>query len=575
MKTPPGDTVQTVDVPPRDLKHEALPRPAVALGSVIGSRYRLIELLGVGGMGQVYLAENMAIGMPVAIKVLKPELMADPVFQTRFQREARAIASINHPNVVRFLDLVLGEPTFLVMELVRGPSLKDHLKKQGALGALQAVSIAERLALALSAVHAGGVIHRDLKPGNIVLEPDRELGLSPKIIDFGVVRFAAAGEGLQVTRVGQLVGTLHYMAPEQISTGAVQGSADLYALGSVLFHMLDGHPMFDDSVDEGQLLYNVVHRPPPALRGADQLPPRLRALLASLLAKRPEDRPKTADEVAAELRRIRWQLQGGASGALPVATPPRARPGRLLAVGLLGAVLAGAAFFTGRRSAGTGQDHQDRGLIAVDSQPRGASILIDGKPWGETTPTAVTGLAAGSHTVTVSLANHTPAVQTVNLGERGRDAISLVLAPNSRLVEIQTMPRDATVYVNGQLLVQRTPTRISVTEDEFYQLRLERVGYQTATARITPEDHDPVLRLTLDPETQSRGVVLVDSNSAARVFVDGADSGYTTPTLGMLLPEGPHTIQLQSGNARSAIERINLRAGGTQRVLLDLLPARR
>src|SRR3954469_12474119 len=158
---------------------------ALVVGEVIGGRYKLVQSLGNGGMGQGFVAENIAIGMRVAIKLLKPELLANPEFRARFQTEAQAVAAIEHPNVARFFDLVVGDPTFIVMEYVRGETLADRLKL-GPLPRGRALEIARRLCWGLDAAHTAGVVHRDLKPANVLLAPDAEHGEIPKLIDFGL-----------------------------------------------------------------------------------------------------------------------------------------------------------------------------------------------------------------------------------------------------------------------------------------------------------------------------------------------------------------------------------------------------
>src|SRR5215831_4896929 len=184
---------------------ERVARRQLTVGDIVGQRYRLVEVLGGGAMGQVFVAENLAIGQRVAIKVLKAELLANPVFRQRFQHEAEAIAAIGHPNVARFMDLVVGDPTFLVMEYVKGPTL-EHLLKNERLDVPRAVRLATRLCWGLEAAHAAGVIHRDLKPSNVIVSPDIEQGEAPKIIDFGLAKLAAATAGEALTRTGQIVG---------------------------------------------------------------------------------------------------------------------------------------------------------------------------------------------------------------------------------------------------------------------------------------------------------------------------------------------------------------------------------
>jgi len=567
---PDGDTVDIAGRAPSQL-----PVPAVALGTVVGGRYRLTDLLGEGGMGQVFVAENMAIGLRVAIKVLKPELMSNALFQTRFLREAKAIAAVQHPNVVRFLDLVLGEPTFLVMELVRGQSLRDHLKEKTRLPIAQALMIAERLARALQAVHDAGVVHRDLKPGNVILAPDRELELAPRIIDFGVVRFATVSEGIDVTRAGQIVGTLHYMAPEQISTGQVDARADLYALGSVLHHMIAGRPPFSGSaLDEAQLLHNILTVRAPPVDSPD-VPPAVTRLLQQLLEKQPDARPASAEEVAIALARIRAGLATPAAREVEEG-PARRRRWQSLAIASGFCIAAAAAFVVGHRTASHAKDNDAGGMIAVDSDPRGAQVEIDGRPVAEPTPTAVRGLALGSHRVRVSAAGRAPVEETVQLRGAGREIVDVKMPPASHFVEIQTKPSDAALFLNDQRLVQRSPVRVELVDNEFYALRIEKDGYETVHTRITPDEHRPALAFALEPAREARGTLFVESNATARVFVDGNDTGFYTPTCGISLPVGAHTAQIRSSaGADSLVYRFEVKAGDTLHVTLDPSSERR
>lgn len=528
-------------------------------------------------MGRVFVAENMAIGLRVAIKVLKPELLRNPVFQTRFQREAEAIAAIQHPNVVRFLDLVLGDPTFLVMEFVRGPTLSQVLQRESRIDALRAVSIAARLAWALHAVHSAGVVHRDLKPGNILLTKDPELGESPKLIDFGVVRFAAITEGQQVTRAGQIVGTLHYMAPEQIDSGNVDWRADCYSLGCVLYQMLTGAPPFVDSDDEGQLLYRIVHQAaPPLADAAPGLPPKLLALVDRLLSKDPSARAPSMPNIARELTAI------GSEIVAPPQSVPKPRPPRrgLVLAAAFGALLGAAPTWRfGRLSQPRPQASvagNPNTLLSISSRPRAAIVELDGRPLDERTPTSVRGLALGVHRLRLSLSGHQAVEQALELGPEGREAVDIALPPASRSVEVRTVPPGAVVYLDGNLALHRTPLTLEVTEDDFHSIRIEQLGYQTRMERITPDSREPTLTFTLESEREPRGAILVDSNSAARVFIDGADSGFNAPTTALPLSAGPHSVQLRDSlGGSSSLKRIQLHAGETLHLPLDLNSGRR
>jgi hypothetical protein len=215
-------------------------------------------------------------------------------------------------------------------------------------------------------------------------------------------------------------------------------------------------------------------------------------------------------------------------------------------------------------------------MLSIASTPKDARVEVDGRLLDETTPTVVRGLAAGKHQVRITLGNRTPVEQTVVLADGERLAIAPVIAPASHFVEIQTKPADASVYVDGRLSTQRTPVRVQFFDDEFYELRIEKSGYDPVETRITPDQKDPVQLYKLEPEHEPRGSVIVDSNVAARVFVDGGDTGYSTPSRAILLPVGAHTVQIRtSTGGESGVQHVSLTAGETVRVSLDPLAGKK
>ena len=258
------------------------------VGDVIAGRYKLLETLGDGAMGQVFVAENLAIGQQVALKVLKPELLADATFRMRFQHEAEAIAAIEHRNVARFLDLVVGDPTFIVMEYVRGPTLAQVIRDKKRLPA-ERRDVHRRAAL-LGARRGAprGVIHRDIKPSNVILTPDPENEIEPKLIDFGLAKVAAASSEKGLTRTGQIVGTPEYMSPEQIANKEVDARSDVYSLGCLVYEMCVGRPPFTGG-DDVQMLYQQLQVKPDRVEDhVPDAPPELDELLGKALAKDPQ-----------------------------------------------------------------------------------------------------------------------------------------------------------------------------------------------------------------------------------------------------------------------------------------------
>jgi serine/threonine-protein kinase len=278
----------------------------VLVGRVLAERYRVDRLLGSGGMGSVYLAEHVLMKKAVALKVLHRELTAFPEVVKRFEREAVAAARIDHPNVAAASDFGrLSDGSFyLVLEYVDGKCLRT-LIEEGPIERGRALAIARQIADALSAAHAADIVHRDLKPDNVMLvtQPDgREL---VKVLDFGVAKVVSGGESgeadRQLTRVGAIVGTAGYMAPEQALGQAVDHRADLYAFGVVLYELVSGSRPYE-AEDVTQILAKQLTDPPAPLPPGVE--PELSALVFRLLARAPEDRPGSARELVAELDRV-------------------------------------------------------------------------------------------------------------------------------------------------------------------------------------------------------------------------------------------------------------------------------
>ncbi|MEO3750331.1 serine/threonine-protein kinase [Streptomyces sp. B6B3] len=276
-------------------------------GRLIAGRYQLTEPLGKGGMGEVWAGQDAALGgRRIAVKLLHADRLAslsgtaDPEdLRRRFLRECRITARIDHPGLVAVHDAGRqGEELYLVMQLVEGSDLGDHLAEQEPYPWPWAVAVLAQLASALAAVHAVGVVHRDLKPGNIMVRPDGRV----TILDLGIAAVRGDGEDTRLTRTGTLLGTPVYMAPEQAVGGPPVGPpADLYALGAIGYELLAGRPPFTAPNAAG-LLYKKLHETAePVDRLRPDAPRELAALIHGLLAKDPVGRPGDAHQVFAAL----------------------------------------------------------------------------------------------------------------------------------------------------------------------------------------------------------------------------------------------------------------------------------
>lgn len=268
---------------------------------IIAGRYKLVRSLGQGGMGLVFLAEQLGVGNLVAVKFLDPEPTADDTRIARFLREAKVGLEVKHPGAAQVLDLGRDESLrlYLVFEYVEGEDLRAVLAREGRLRFEEAREVALKVAEVLAFAHARGVVHRDIKPENIRLRRDLA-GVHVKVLDFGIARLVK-DTGVRLTAEGSLAGTPRYMSPEQVRDGTIDARTDGYALGLVLFEMLSGAAAFSGK-NVSQTLLKQVQEPLPPLKLVDpQLDsPRVDALLARACAKRQEDRyPSMGDFVDA------------------------------------------------------------------------------------------------------------------------------------------------------------------------------------------------------------------------------------------------------------------------------------
>ena len=275
------------------------------LDRVFDEKYRLNERLGGGGMGTVYRATHLLIDRPVAIKVLSQRFVGDETAQQRFRREARAAGRMQHPNAVSVTDFGATADGYLyiVMELLEGHTLRDVLMREGPLEVARAVSIMLQTSAAVAAAHDAGLIHRDLKPGNIFIAQRPDTLAVVKVLDFGVAKFAVeeqADDDYQtLTQVGALIGTPRYMSPEQCSgSGPVTTASDVYSLGIILYEMLSGAAPFNAETPLA-IVFRQVSEPPPPLPAS--VPEKLRAIVERALAKDPAKRFANAEEFRQEL----------------------------------------------------------------------------------------------------------------------------------------------------------------------------------------------------------------------------------------------------------------------------------
>jgi serine/threonine-protein kinase len=281
---------------------------------IYSGRYEIVEHLARGGMAEVYIAHDRVLDRRVALKVLFPEFSSDRSFVERFRREARSAAALNHPNVVSVYDTGEEDGTyFIVMEYVEGRTLRDIIRSEGPLLAQRAADIGADIAAALAFAHRNGVIHRDVKPGNVLIDRSGRV----KVTDFGIARAGDTQENL--TQTGAVMGTATYFSPEQAQGGPIDPRSDVYSLGVVLYEMVTGRPPFSGDSPVAIAYQHVRETAPAASSLNPDVPADLEACIRKALAKNPVNRYQSAEELRADLARF---SQGQRVLAEPVLVPP-------------------------------------------------------------------------------------------------------------------------------------------------------------------------------------------------------------------------------------------------------------
>lgn len=480
-------------------------------GELIGDRYELGRQLGAGGMARVYLGHDRLLDRQVAVKVLSEPYASDPQFVERFRREASAAAGLNHPNIVAVYDRGEADGSYyIVMEYLKGPDLKQVIRGRAPLPPLEAIDNAQQILAALGAAHKRDVVHRDVKPQNVLVAEDGHL----KVTDFGIAR---AGAESDMTEAGSVIGTAQYLSPEQARGDDVTAASDCYAVGIVLYEMLSGRVPFDGGPPVAVAMKQISDEPVSPRIVEPSVPRELEAVVLRALAKRPSERYRTAEEMSRALAEARGILDGtggttrvipaaGDTGRTRVMAPPRVGPppppeapgGRRrwpLIVGIAVLVLAAAV---------------------------GAFALLGGGGGGSETVTvpSVAGLTSEAAQRALADAGLEPLLQTVTDPEVPEGtAIDTDPPVGSEVDEGSTVtlrvsggPGDATVPdVAGQ-------------EEAAATSALRREGFEVGTRQESSDDIDEGLVIRTEPaagEQSPRGstVTLVLSSGAEDVNV--------------------------------------------------------
>ncbi|GAB3949390.1 hypothetical protein GCM10027614_48140 [Micromonospora vulcania] len=335
-----------------------------AQARLLGGRYQVGELLGYGGMAEVHRGRDLRLGRDVAIKMLRTDLARDATFQMRFRREAQNAASLNHPAIVAVYDT--GEETaptgetlpFIVMEFVNGRTLKEVLGAEGRLQPRRALEICADMCAALEFSHRHGIIHRDIKPGNVMLTQTGQV----KVMDFGIARALASG-ATTMTQTSAVIGTAQYLSPEQARGEAVDARSDVYAAGCVLFELVCGHPPFVGDSPVSVAYQHVRETPPTPSDINPDVTPAVDAIVLKALSKNPLNRYQSAGEMRADLLR--------AAAGRPVLATPVMREAETVAMAPTAG--GGAGYPAG---GGTQQTRQVPARVGDPRQRKASSWLI-------------------------------------------------------------------------------------------------------------------------------------------------------------------------------------------------------
>jgi serine/threonine-protein kinase len=547
-------------------------------GQMIAGRYELIEPIGEGSMGRIFLAEQVSVGRRVAIKIINRELGAKYDTIARFQQEARLLASVKNEHIIDIYDIgetEAGDP-FIAMEFVDGQSLAQALRAERMLEPGRVIRLSLQIASALATVHEAGAVHRDLKPANIMLTVEHQAEVV-KILDFGLAKVLSDREATgRLTRTGSIVGTPEYMSPEQVAGNGVDHRADIYGFGCTAYEMACGHPPFTGA--EVATLYKHLHEDvPPLTSERPTIPAALARVIHCCLAKDPGLRYQTArelyqalleaaDQSAISRQSLRVPRSGidflpELSGAAPArhGTPPAFRYRRremalvaaiVLVLALLGGVIIDRATRSDTARAPllppapvvAAAPGASQGTLLVTTTPPGVEVSVDGDSTGKST-LGVRELAPGSHRVQVRARGWAGREADIAVAAGQLATLEIALERPRYTLHVESVPAGASVTVDGKP-VGETPIDVQLTEQEFHQLSFRHDGYRNREMFLPPDAHETRLKAQLFPVLLHAGSIIVNSDAAGRVRIDGVDTGEWTPTGEIQLVPGRHVIEL-------------------------------
>jgi eukaryotic-like serine/threonine-protein kinase len=524
---------------------------------LLGGRYELGDVLGYGGMAEVRRGRDVRLGRDVAVKTLRSDLARDPTFQSRFRREAQSAASLNHPAIVAVYDT--GEDThdgvvspYIVMEYVQGRTLRQVLESEGRLLPQRALEITAQICTALDQAHRAGIVHRDVKPGNVMLTPTGEV----KVMDFGIAR-ALTSSAATMTQTAAVIGTAHYLSPEQARGEHVDARSDVYSAGCMLYELLTGAPPFAGDTAVAVAYQHVREDPVPPSRVESDVTAPLDAIVLKAMAKNPANRYQTAADMRADIERA---LAGRPVEATPVLAEDnpvlgpspattvllrqqRPRAGRAAAyIGLAAATIAVflIALVVARNLLSGGSSEVNTPNVVGQTEADARAILAGkGLHVGEVTEEYSTKYAQGiilkqdpaadillkkgdGVSIVVSKGVHLVLVPDGLVGLSEADARRALKAANLKVAQVVPQNSDQPV---GQVLTVDPPAGSQVAIGSGVSLTVSNgqvkvpnvVGQKVADARAALVQAG--FQVTLDPETSPENAKVISQNPAPGSFV--------------------------------------------------------
>jgi tetratricopeptide (TPR) repeat protein/predicted Ser/Thr protein kinase len=375
-------------------------------GVILAGRYEIVKLLGEGGMGAVYRAHDRELDRVVALKVIRPELARNAQVLQRFKQELILARQVTHRNIIRIFDLGQAEGVrFITMEYIEGEDLSQILARRGKLPAAEATAIMTQVTRGLEAAHTEGVVHRDLKPQNIMMEASGKAS----VMDFGIARSMDASS---MTRTGALMGTPTYMSPEQAQGHKVDARSDLYTLGIIFYELLTGRPPFETDNPMATLVKRIQEKPVPPIQVEPSIPRPVNDLVMKMLATKPEERQQSACELLLELDAIEAQRTGRTVAVAPVSPADRGIPIKYVAAAMLLVTALGVYLFTRRIGPVTPPAPKNVSVLVSDFQNATKEAVFD----GTLEPTFSLALEGASFISTYSRGDARKAAQRIQAG---------------------------------------------------------------------------------------------------------------------------------------------------------------